>query len=226
MYLTIKDLTFKYRGAASDTLKDINIEIKHGEVVAVIGKSGSGKSTLLRLITGLEVPVKGIIKVNDNTLVSDNIFIQPEKRGVGMVFQDYALFPHLTVNDNIAFGLKGNIKEKKIRVEEVLEIVDMEEYGKRYPFELSGGQQQRAALARSLAPKPDLLLLDEPFSNLDQHLREKIRLEINEIVKKEGVTTIFVTHDKSDVLAIADKAILIDNGKIKAVGIPDENMFA
>lgn len=210
MYVVIKDLSFKYKNAKEYQIKNFSLEIEKGEIVALLGPSGSGKSTILRLISGLEVPNGGEIIVNNNILYNKDKFIEPEKRGIGMVFQDYALFPHMTVEKNVLFGVGNVDKNEKQRIlDEVLELVDMKEYKKRYPHELSGGQQQRIAIARALAPKPSLLLLDEPFSNLDADLRKKIRNEIKDILKKSHSTSIFVTHDIEDAKDVADRIINI-----------------
>ncbi len=210
MYVQVKGLTFKYRNSEEDTIKDFTINIAKGEILSILGESGSGKSTVLRLIAGLEVPEKGIIKIDNKIMVDDHTFVPPEKRGVGMVFQDYALFPHMTVEENIRFGLlKMNRDEKERRLGEVLKLVNLEDYKTRYPYELSGGQQQRVALARALAPQPLLLLLDEPFSNLDKDLQEKIREELKVILRQTGTTTIFVTHDQDDSRAIADRIVIL-----------------
>ncbi|WP_035166375.1 ABC transporter ATP-binding protein [Caloramator sp. ALD01] len=208
MYVVIKNLSFKYKNAKDYQIKNFNLEIERGEIVALLGPSGSGKSTILRLISGLEIPNMGEIIVDNRTLFNKDIFIEPEKRGIGMVFQDYALFPHMTVEKNVLFGV-GNVdkNERKRILDEVLELVDMKEYKKRYPHELSGGQQQRIAIARALAPKPSLLLLDEPFSNLDAALRKRIRNEIKEILKKSNTTSIFVTHDIEDAKDVADRIV-------------------
>ena len=156
------------------------------------------------------MPMKGTIKIAGKTVVSESVFIHPEERGVGMVFQDYALFPHMTVKDNILFGLsRMPRKERKQRLDEMLELVQMENFEKRYPHELSGGQQQRVALARALAPKPNVLLMDEPFSNLDADLKESIREELGVILKKANMTCIMVTHDRNDVEAICDYSIIL-----------------
>lgn len=212
MYITIKDLHFCY-GNKEHIISKFNLTIDKGEIVSILGESGSGKSTILRLLSGLETPCSGSIKMNNEVMVDDRCFVLPEKRGVGMVFQDYALFPHMTVAENIQFGLKRmSKKEKKQRVSEVLELVKMDKYAKRYPHELSGGQQQRIALARTLAPRPKLLLLDEPFSNLDADLQIKIRNELKEIIKTTGITSIFVTHDREDSRAIADRIITMREG--------------
>ncbi|SKC84865.1 ABC transporter ATP-binding protein [Maledivibacter halophilus] len=222
MYVEIKGLSFKYKNAKEGTLKNFTINIEKGEIVSILGESGSGKSTILRLISGLETPNSGTIKIDNKVIVDDKELILPEKRGVGMVFQDYALFPHMTVRQNIKFGLKSmSKKEKDRRVDEVLELVNLKGFEERYPYELSGGQQQRVALARSLAPRPSLLLLDEPFSNLDADLQVKIRGELKKIIKKSGITSIFVTHDKEDSKAIADKVIILKEGKIVKIGDPN-----
>ncbi|CDF59272.1 ABC transporter ATP-binding protein [Thermobrachium celere] len=206
MYVIVKNLSFKYKNAKDYQITNFNLEIEKGEIVALLGPSGSGKSTILRLISGLEIPNGGEIIVNNRVLYNKNVFIEPQKRGIGMVFQDYALFPHMTVEKNILFGLEKINKEARQRIlDEVLELVDMKEYKKRYPHELSGGQQQRIAIARALAPKPSLLLLDEPFSNLDAGLKKRIRKEIKEILKKSNITSIFVTHDIEDAKDVADR---------------------
>lgn len=219
MFVEIKRLSFKYKNSKEDTIKNFNLDIEKGEVVSILGESGSGKSTVLRLVAGLETPTGGIIKIDDNIIVDESLFILPEKRGIGMVFQDYALFPHMTVAKNIKFGLKKiSSKEKDKRLEEVLALVNLEKFRDRYPYELSGGQQQRVAIARSLAPKPSLLLLDEPFSNLDANLRCKIREELKSIINRAGITSIFVTHDKEDARAIADKVVVLSEGEIVQAG--------
>lgn len=214
MYIQIKDLCFGYKNAKELTINHFNLDMEQGEIISILGESGSGKSTVLRLLCGLETPTRGSISIGDRVVTDDRTFVLPEKRGIGMVFQDYALFPHMTVAENIQFGLKGERKkERKRRVSEVLELVNMTNYSKRYPHELSGGQQQRVALARSLAPAPSLLLLDEPFSNLDADLQIKIRSELKEIIKKTGTTSIFVTHDREDARAIADRIITMRDGE-------------
>ncbi|MGP4108205.1 ABC transporter ATP-binding protein [Virgibacillus sp. L01] len=213
MYIQIKDVSFCYSNSKENIIHQFNLNVTKGEIVSILGESGSGKSTVLRLLSGLETPLKGSITVNNEVMTDDYHFVLPEKRGVGMVFQDYALFPHMTVSENIQFGLKGHTKkEKKQRVDEVLELINMVNYKKRYPHELSGGQQQRIALARAIAPKPSLLLLDEPFSNLDADLQIRIRNELKDIIKKTGITSIFVTHDRRDARAIADRIITMRDG--------------
>lgn len=192
-----------------------------GEILSVLGDSGSGKTTVLRLIAGLEVPKGGTIKIEDRVMVDRYHFVQPENRGIGVVFQDYALFPHMTVATNVGFGLRRMSKQDKNRtVAEALELVNLADYGARYPHELSGGQQQRVALARALAPAPALLLMDEPFSSLDRELHHKIRDELKPILKHTSTTAIFVTHDAEDAISIADRVLLLQAGRIVKVGDP------
>ncbi|MBS4026326.1 MAG: ABC transporter ATP-binding protein [Clostridia bacterium] len=223
MYIKIEGLNFKYKNATEETIIDFNGNIEKGEIISIIGQSGSGKSTVLRLIAGLETPKSGSIKVNNKIMVDDNTFVLPEKREIGMVFQDYALFPHMTIEGNVKFGLKDmSRKEKDERSQEVLELVGLKDYKKRYPYELSGGQQQRVALARALAPNPALLLLDEPFSNLDADLRIHMRLEVKRIIKEAGATAVFVTHDQKDALAISDRIIVMKDGLVQQNGTPRE----
>lgn len=209
--LEIEGLTFSYSKKEEPVLNDFSLSIEKGEIVGILGKSGSGKSTLLRLIAGLELPLRGSIKVAGMTVVNESIFIHPEERGVGLVFQDYALFPHMTVKNNILFGLSRiPRRERKQRVDEMLELVKLEDFKDRFPHELSGGQQQRVALARALAQKPNVLLMDEPFSNLDADLKESIREELSVILDKANMTCILVTHDRNDVEAICDYSIKLD----------------
>ncbi|RXT15468.1 ABC transporter ATP-binding protein [Ammoniphilus sp. CFH 90114] len=209
--MTVVDVcsvSFQYGRKQKPVFRDLTFSIEKGEIVGVIGASGSGKSTLLRVIAGLEHPSEGKVILSGKTVVDDNICLNPEQRGVGMVFQDYALFPHLTVAQNVAFGLHRLPRsERTVRVQEMLELVHLSEYKDRYPHELSGGQQQRVAIARALAPRPSLLLMDEPFSNLDADLKSSIRCEIQDILRKAEMTCLFVTHDHQDVEAICDRAI-------------------
>lgn len=210
MFLHLNDVCFQYDGGNQYVLNNFNLNVAKGEIVSVVGLSGSGKSTVLRLIAGLEVPASGTIRINDKVVADKNTFIPPEKRKIGMVFQDYALFPHLTVYNNIAFGISDMPKqERDARVDGLLDLINMREYKDRYPYQLSGGQQQRVAVARALAPNPYLLLMDEPFSNIDFELKEKMRMEIRSILKAEAVTCIFVTHDKSDLDGLSDRTVTV-----------------
>lgn len=222
MYVEIKDLCFKYKNAKEDNLHNLNISIPKGQIIGVLGESGSGKSTVLRIIAGLEEAYSGSITIDKKTVYGTGIFIEPEKRGIGMVFQDYALFPHMTVAKNIQFGLKNmGKKDKEQHMLAMLKLVNLEDHQNKYPHELSGGQQQRVAIARALAPNPSILLLDEPFSNLDAHLRKQIRDDMNNILKKADTTTIFVTHDPEDVKAIANQVIILEKGRIIKYGSTD-----
>lgn len=197
-------------------LKDLSLTLHKGEIGCLLGPSGCGKTTALRCIAGFESISGGEILVNGNCVSSAKSSVPPEKRQIGMVFQDYALFPHLDVADNIGFGLHRLPRnERKQRIAEWLSIVQLENAARKYPHELSGGQQQRVALARALAPHPALLLLDEPFSNLDVSLREHLSLEVREILKAQHITAILVTHDQSEAFAIADKIGVMFEGEIQ-----------
>lgn len=208
MFVSIDELTFRYAKKQPPVIDRFSFAMQKGEIVGVLGSSGSGKSTLLRLIAGLEAPEKGKIVIDGKTVVDEKTYLDAEVRGVGMVFQDYALFPHLTVTDNIAFGLhKLRRPERNQRVQDMLELVQLSGYNKRYPHELSGGQQQRVALARALAPKPHILLMDEPFSNLDADLKTSIREELRQILKKAAMSCLIVSHDESDIEAICGRAV-------------------
>ncbi|ASS74050.1 ABC transporter [Tumebacillus algifaecis] len=210
----IQQLTFSYAKGQSPILDQVSIAIEKGEIVGIAGPSGSGKSTLLRLIAGLETPNAGSIAVSDRIVTDARTYVQPESRGVGMVFQDYALFPHLTVAKNIEFGLHRLARaERKKRMQEMLELVGLTGFEQRYPHELSGGQQQRVALARALAPQPIILLMDEPFSNLDADLKASIRRDLRDILKKAEMTCLFVTHDQQDVEAICDRTIELNGAR-------------
>ncbi|MBN8204046.1 ABC transporter ATP-binding protein [Bacillus sp. NTK034] len=221
--LTIHNLTFSFPKARVPVIEDFSFTMDEGEIVGILGQSGSGKSTLLRLISGLEIPRTGTIEIAGTEAAGKKTFLQPEDRGVGMVFQDYALFPHMSVKDNLLFGLSRLTRKERLpRVREMLELVQMTDFEKRYPHQLSGGQQQRIALARALAPKPKLLLMDEPFSNLDANLKGSIRDELREILKKANMTCIMVTHDKEDVKAICDRSIVFGKSEGSQCEINEE----
>lgn len=214
-FVEIEQLTFRYSKNQNSCINGFSLSIDKGEIVGILGASGCGKSTLLRLIAGLEQPTSGRILVDGRVVVDDQNFVEADKRGVGMVFQDYALFPHLTIVENIAFGLhKLGRAERNRRLAEMLELVQLTAYAKRYPHELSGGQQQRVALARALAPGPSILLMDEPFSSLDAELKAAIRSELRDILRATGTTCLFVSHDQADIDAICDRAIRMEQCNI------------
>ncbi len=216
--IKLENICFKYDNAKEDTLKSVDLSMNDGDILAVVGPSGGGKSTLLRIIAGLEKPQKGAMYLGERKIIGEYTFVVPEKRGIGMVFQDYALFPHMTVYKNIEYGMFKMTKvQKRQRVKEMLALVNLEEMENRYPFELSGGQQQRIALARALAPRPEILLLDEPFSNLDTHLLQKIRDELFEIIAEVGITTIMVTHNPEDAREKANRIVRIEKGVAKEI---------
>ncbi|HET9699919.1 MAG TPA: ABC transporter ATP-binding protein [Burkholderiales bacterium] len=197
-------------------VKSLSLSLQRGTIGCLLGPSGCGKTTVLRCIAGFERVSAGEIRMNGKTVAGSAVHLPPEKRRIGMVFQDYALFPHLTVAENVAFGLHGMGRaERRRRAEELLAVVHLSLAGPRYPHELSGGQQQRVALARALAPRPDLLLLDEPFSNLDVDLREKLSLEVRDILKSQNATAILVTHDQHEAFAIADEIGIMHGGEIQ-----------
>lgn len=222
--IKLNNITFGYDNNKKDLiLNKFDCDMSMGRIISILGESGSGKSTILRLLAGLETPQSGEIQMNDETFFDNKINVSPEKRGIGMVFQDYALFPHLTVKKNIQYGLSSLKKsERESRIQEVLSLVHLEGMENRYPHELSGGQQQRVALARAIAPRPEILLLDEPFSNLDAGLQGKIRREVRDILKSADMTAIFVTHDPEDALDIADEVVYLKGGNIVKQGLPKE----
>ena len=207
MFLEIDSLFFAYPGKNSSwIINNYSLSLRQGERVGIAGPSGQGKSTLLRSIAGLEQPQKGRIVVDGLTVFGNGVNIRPEKRQVGLVFQDYGLFPHMTVAQNIAYGLYFlNHRERAQRVEAMLSLIRMENLANRHPYAISGGQQQRVTIARALAPNPKVLLLDEPFSNLDAQLKENIRAELFEILKETASTCIFVSHDLADLEAVCDR---------------------
>ncbi len=198
--------------------------VERGEVVALLGPSGCGKTTLLRLIAGFERADAGTVEVAEKTVCATSTWVPPEQRRVGMVFQDYALFPHLTVAENVGFGVPRRARPG--RTAELLSIVGLDGLGPRYPHELSGGQQQRVALARALAPSPELVLLDEPWSNVDPFLRETLRTEVAEIFRPLGVTVVLVTHDREEAFSLADRIALMRDGAVVQEGTSEELYFA
>ena len=240
--LQLKSITKTYPNRAASNshntvvLDNVSLTLQHGELLGLLGPSGCGKTTLLRIVAGFESISQGTVEIAGKVVCTNSTCMAAEKRNTGMVFQDYALFPHLTVAENIAFGLKNQVKQSrsifsnqksfnrqvKLRVAEVLELVGLKGLEQRYPHQLSGGQQQRISLARALAPQPTLILLDEPLSNLDVQVRHRLRAEIRSILKAAGISAIFVTHDREEALAISDKIAVMCRGKVEQVGTPEE----
>ena len=207
--------------AARPVVNNVTFTVATGQILALLGPSGCGKTTSLRLIAGFERLDEGWIEIAGRTVADQRTHMPPEKRRVGMVFQDYAIFPHLSVADNVAFGL-GRGSQMQARVAAMLELVGLAGVGPHMPHELSGGQQQRVALARALVTEPAVLLLDEPFSNLDTSLRVQVRAEVRELLKRTGATAIFVTHDQEEALFIGDKVAVMNEGRLEQLGTPEE----
>jgi len=213
-FFTVEDLTASYSDDAT-VVNDVSFVLSEGELGCLLGPSGCGKTTILRAISGFQNIRAGNIVLDGTTLCDDKSSIAPEKRNVGMVFQDHALFPHLTLADNVGFGLHQLSKpEQQERINTLLEMVGMGEFKHQYPHELSGGQSQRVALARAIAPQPKLLLMDEPFSNLDAELRESLGYEVRALLKKLGMTGIMVTHDQHDAFALGDQVGVMSEGEM------------
>lgn len=201
-------------------LDDINLELEAGSMMALLGPSGCGKTTALRLISGFERPDAGTVEVNGRRVASPSSMVPPERRRVGLVFQDLALFPHLSVRANVAYGIRRD-PDQRVRTDELLELVGLAADGERMPHELSGGMQQRVALARALAPRPDVLLLDEPFSSLDQAMRTQLRAEVREILREARQSAMFVTHDQGEALTVADRVAVMTRGRVLQVAPPE-----
>jgi iron(III) transport system ATP-binding protein len=210
--LEINNLSHGYN-ENNEFLQNINLDISSGEKVAILGPSGCGKSTLLRLIAGLEKPNTGDIKINGQLVSSNNFLTPPEKRNIGLVVQEKALFPHLSIHANISFGIKKD-KEKNTIVSDLLNLFKIEDLKNKYPHEISGGEQQRVALARSLAPNPKFLMLDEPFSALDKNLKESLYEEISEVFSRKNSTILLVTHDNSEAQIMTDRQIKMEQGQL------------
>lgn len=211
--LVVEQLCIRIDG--TDILSDVSLSLRQGEIGCLLGPSGCGKTTLLRSIAGFIAPSGGKLMLAGKTVSDHDTLVPVEKRHVGMVFQDFALFPHLTVLQNILFGLDtGTKQQKNERAQALLSLIDLSDKGGRFPHELSGGQQQRVALARALAPKPSIILLDEPFSSIDSAMREKLAFNVREILKKENATTVMVTHDQGEAYAMADKIGVMSAGKL------------
>jgi len=216
--LEIRNLTRSFDGRT--VVDDVSLSVMPGQVTCLLGPSGCGKSTTLRMIAGVEMQDSGEIYV-DGTLICDTVFrVPPERRNIGLMFQDFALFPHLSVAENVAFGLKGPKDQQRARVAELLERVDLLRYIDSYPYELSGGEQQRVALARALAPRPPIMLMDEPFSGLDNRLRDGIRDDTLEILKEQDTAVLLVTHEPEEAMRMADEIALMRGGQIVQQGAP------
>jgi iron(III) transport system ATP-binding protein len=229
--LRLEQVTKQYAKTGVPAVNEVSFSLQQGDLLGLLGSSGCGKTTLLRMIAGFERPAAGTILLDDAVVASDRAWMPPEQRDVGMVFQDYALFPHLTVAKNVAFGLTHQSRKAPHRftpkqvqelVADAIALVGLQGFDQRYPHELSGGQQQRVALARAIAPRPALILLDEPLSNLDVQVRLRLREEIRTVLKKTGTSAIFVTHDQEEALSISDWVAVMKQGRIEQLGRPEE----
>lgn len=217
--IDVRGLTAGYTD--TPVLVDLTLSIASGEIIAVLGSSGSGKTTLLRVLAGFLAPRAGTVHFGDRLIVGDGTSVPPERRRIGMMPQEGALFPHLTVAQNIGFGLPRGGEQRDRRIDDLLTLVGMQGLGDRRPQQLSGGQQQRVALARALAPGPDLLCLDEPFSSLDASLRARLRAEVSAVLRSTGTTTVLVTHDQEEALSIADRVAVLREGRLVQFAAPE-----
>ncbi len=218
----LEHITKSYQDPKHPAVADLNLSLYKGEILAMLGPSGCGKTTMLRMIAGFETADAGRITIAGRDVAGPRSNVEPEKRNVGFVFQDYALFPHLDVMQNVMFGLSGmSRQQRRKRAKEIIEVVGLNIFSRRYPHQLSGGQQQRVALARALAPAPELILLDEPFSNLDAALRGSTREEVRRILKRTGTTALLVTHDQEEALTFADRLAVMRMGALEQVGVPE-----
>ena len=221
--LVLEQVSKRFAADQPPAVDGLSFAVAEREILALLGPSGCGKTTTLRIIAGLEMPDSGTITIGGQVMTGPGRAVPPEARGVGIVFQDYALFPHLDVTDNVGFGLQRRGRTaRQARVSEVLDLVGLAEFGARYPHELSGGQQQRVALARALAPAPALMLLDEPFSDLDADLRAHMREEVERILRTAGTTVIFVTHDQEEAFTLADRVGVLNAGRMEQLASPRE----
>lgn len=228
--LRLEHVTKHYSKNAFPAVNQVSFSLQQGDILGLLGSSGCGKTTLLRMVAGFERPEQGSIRLNDEQVAASGVWLPPEKRDVGMVFQDYALFPHLTIAKNVAFGLvnqgrKGARRFSSQQIQDLtndaIALVGLKGFEQRFPHELSGGQQQRVALARALAPRPSLILLDEPLSNLDVQVRLRLREEIRTVLKTTGTSAIFVTHDQEEALSISDWVAVMKQGQIEQFGRPE-----
>lgn len=230
--LQLKDIGKRYPGSKSWAVKNFNLTVEKGEIIGLVGESGCGKTSILRMIAGFERLTEGRVELHGECVAGPHRFVEPQHRKVGIVFQDYALFPHKTVRQNILFGTQGRgSSEVEAHYSALMSLCRLEGLDQRYPHQLSGGQRQRVALARALAPKPDIILFDEPFSNLDTLHKNQMRTEIGEIIRGSGATAIIVTHDTRDVLALATRAVVmkeglkVQDGKVDQVYDQPENAY-
>jgi iron(III) transport system ATP-binding protein len=227
--LKLDALTKQFSGQPIPAVEQVSLRLNQGDLLGLLGPSGCGKTTLLRVIAGFEQPQSGTVELAGRTVCGEGVWLPPERRDVGVVFQDYALFPHLSVLDNVSFGLKnlarrGKLATQQIRdeAERAIALVGLKGFEKRFPHELSGGQQQRVALARAIAPRPSLILLDEPFSNLDVQVRLYLRQEVRDILKSVGASGVFVTHDQEEALSISDSLAVMRLGRVEQFGTPED----
>ena len=212
MILEINNLQHSYDGT-TQSIKDVNFKVRSGEFISILGHSGCGKSTLLRLIAGLEEQTEGTIKINGEIISNDKFQTPTEKRGLGLVVQEKALFPHLSVLKNTSFGIKNN-EVGRSKAMDLLELFEVSHLASKYPNEISGGEQQRVALARALAPEPRILLLDEPFNALDEELKNNLHNETKKIIEEKNLTVLMVSHDKNEATFFSDRQIIMENGRI------------
>lgn len=217
MYLEVKNLVKSYNNGSA-VINDLSFSVNKGQLISFVGESGSGKSTFLKCLSGLEMPNSGLVSLNNRLINGKNIFVKPQKRKIGYVFQDYPLFPHLNIKENICFNLD---KDYHKNFDNIIDLTSLKHLLNRYPHEISGGEQQRACIARSIIREPDLLLLDEPFSNLDANIKFTIRDEICRIIRKSKITTILVTHDINDALNISDKILIFKAGIVQQYSSPE-----
>ena len=220
--LALERVTKRYAPDRHPAVDTLTLTVQQGEILALLGPSGCGKTTTLRLIAGFETPDSGSVVIRGETMAGPRRWVPPEARGVGIVFQDYALFPHLTVAQNVGFGLKPlGPSARQERLGQILELVGLQSFRNRFPHELSGGQQQRVAVARVLAPAPALVLLDEPFSNLDADLRAQMREEVEKLLRNTGTTGIFVTHDQEEAFTLSDRVGVLNEGRLEQLDTPE-----